>query len=206
MAATKAGLFSLDASGSLAGSIVFSRWKGRQYVRQLVTPANPKSGLQTGMRSVMRFLTQQYASLSAGNKALWATDALVDNITALNADVRFNQRRARQNLGVMTNSSEAAGTTPGAPTSPVATAAPKSVILTWVNSVTGTLNATFIFRSLTGTFTRDISNLVRVVPTSLLTYTDPGLTTGIAQFYEIAHCNIGGILGTSTAEITATPL
>jgi len=205
LASTKAGLFSLDASGSVAGALTFSRWKGRQYVRQLVTPANPKSGLQVGIRSTMRFLTQQYASLSDANKALWATDALVDNITPLNADVRFNQKRARQNLGVMTNSSEAAGTTPGAPTSPVATAAPKSVILTWVNSVTGTLNATFIFRSLTGTFTRDVSNLIRVIPTSLLTYTDPGLVTGTGYFYELAHCNIGGILGASTAEVTATP-
>lgn len=41
-------LMSLDASGSVAKAITFSKWKGRNYVRQLVIPANPRtSGQQT---------------------------------------------------------------------------------------------------------------------------------------------------------------
>jgi hypothetical protein len=45
---------SLDARGKFAGALVFSNWKGRPTVRQLVTPANPKSVAQTTSRNAVR--------------------------------------------------------------------------------------------------------------------------------------------------------
>lgn len=42
-----------DASGSYAGSLVFSKWKGRNYVRQLVTPVNRNTEEQKTVRSIL---------------------------------------------------------------------------------------------------------------------------------------------------------
>jgi len=36
-------LYSQDASGTIGKAIVFSKWKGRNYVRKHVKPANPQS-------------------------------------------------------------------------------------------------------------------------------------------------------------------
>jgi len=51
MAKVTSPLMSIDASGSIASTIVFSKWKGRNYVRQLVVPANPRSAGQQLARS-----------------------------------------------------------------------------------------------------------------------------------------------------------
>lgn len=47
-------LFSVEASGGYAGVIVFAKWKGRQYVRQLVIPSNPHTTGQEDARNAMR--------------------------------------------------------------------------------------------------------------------------------------------------------
>lgn len=79
MAVVKGPLFSLDASGSVAGAIVFSKWKGRNYVRQRVIPSNPKSGGQVGRRAMMRFLSQHWVDVTGADITSWQdlADALV---------------------------------------------------------------------------------------------------------------------------------
>jgi hypothetical protein len=53
MAKVTSPLMSLDASGSIAGALTFSKWKGRNYVRQLVIPANPRTtGQQTSREAL----------------------------------------------------------------------------------------------------------------------------------------------------------
>lgn len=59
MAKVTSPLMSLDASGSIAGALTFSKWKGRNYVRQLVIPANPRTSGQQENR----------AALGAGGRA-----------------------------------------------------------------------------------------------------------------------------------------
>lgn len=54
MAKVSGPLFSMEASGAYAGALVFGKWKGRPYVRQLVTPANPHSADQEAARNRMR--------------------------------------------------------------------------------------------------------------------------------------------------------
>jgi hypothetical protein len=54
MAKVSGPLFSMEASGAYAGSMVFGKWKGRQYVRQLVIPANPNSADQETARNRLR--------------------------------------------------------------------------------------------------------------------------------------------------------
>lgn len=53
MAKVTGPLFSMEARGALGKALVFSGWKGVQYVRQFVTPANPQSGAQGDVRLVL---------------------------------------------------------------------------------------------------------------------------------------------------------
>lgn len=53
MARVTSPLMSLDASGSIAGAITYSKWKGRNYVRQLVIPANPRTTGQQAARAAL---------------------------------------------------------------------------------------------------------------------------------------------------------
>jgi len=90
-------LMSMDASGSLAKSMVFSKWKGRNYVRQLVTPSNPKTGGQVGVRAMFKFLAQNWtASVDAAYKATWEDRAADAIISPFNAFMSYNQNRWRQ--------------------------------------------------------------------------------------------------------------
>lgn len=88
-----APMMSLDATGTLGDAITFSKWKGRNYVRERVIPSNPKSEGQTGRRAMFKWLTQKWAALSTADKATWQT--LADEIVAspFNAFIKFNMTR-----------------------------------------------------------------------------------------------------------------
>jgi len=58
MAKVSGPLMSLSASGKFGGALVASIWKGRPYMRQLVTPANPKTTGQKTVRSVLGTLAK----------------------------------------------------------------------------------------------------------------------------------------------------
>lgn len=87
-----APLFSLDASGSIGGAIVASKWKGRNYMRRLVTPANPRSDGQVSNRAVMRFLSQAWANLTELEQAAWDLLAAQGNFSPFNAYVKRNMQ------------------------------------------------------------------------------------------------------------------
>lgn len=54
MAKVKGALFSMDASGKFGDALVFTKWKGRQVCRQLVTPSNPQTANQVEVRNAQR--------------------------------------------------------------------------------------------------------------------------------------------------------
>lgn len=101
---------SLGASGKLGGAIVFSSWKGRPVVRQLVTPANPKSAKQTARRAMMRFLSQQWSAIGPTNQATWVDLAKSTNVAPVNAFTGYNQRQWTQFLPPTEYYQHAAGT------------------------------------------------------------------------------------------------
>lgn len=66
---------SMDASGGFGGTLVFGKWKGRQVVRQLVTPSNPRSSGQELARNRVRVVGvaqhwAQYTTLKKGAETL----------------------------------------------------------------------------------------------------------------------------------------
>lgn len=206
MALVKAPLFGLDASGALGDSIVFSKWRGRSYVRILTQPANPRSGLQVGMRSVFKYITQSWAGLTAGLKTEWEAEATADNITGLNAQVRACQKLARRNIGWIEGPSESSGTTPDAITSLSGVAQPKTVVWSWTRPAGNKGDYTTAFYMATSTgFTADISNLVGVVDVAIVTLTTFKLTTGTEYFARCREMNTDGEFGALATEASQTP-
>lgn len=53
MAKVSGPLFSLDARGQIGKAVVYSFWKGVNYVRQHVVPANPQTTDQTAIRDLI---------------------------------------------------------------------------------------------------------------------------------------------------------
>lgn len=164
MVKVKGPAMSLDASGSLAKSLVYSKWKGRNYVRQHVIPANPKSGGQVGVRSMFKFLAQVWDGLTAGNKATWEDRA--DDLVAstFNAFMAYNQRRWRDFNGPSKEDpATEVGTLPTGPTG-VATPDVRAMTVVLTDGVNAPDFCYALFRSLTGVFSLAWSNCIAVVP------------------------------------------
>jgi len=206
MVRVKAPLFSLDASGTVGKSIVFASWKGRNYVRRHAIPSNPNSGLQVGIRSVFKFITQNYDQLTAGERAEWAALALADNITPLDAQVRDAIQRARRNLGWRESPTVADPASIGAPTAGAAAAQPKTLVLSWLNPGANLPDScTAIYASETTGFTPDISNLIGVVDFVVLSFTYTHLVSGRPYYFRNRGLSKSGFLGTLQAQWTGTP-
>lgn len=206
MATTKAPLFGLDASGTLGGSIVFSKWRGRTYVRRHAIPSNPRSGLQVGMRSVFKFITQDFAGLTQNQKDAWDALAAPDNITQLNAQIRDSQSRARRNEGWRRGPGETPNPDIDPPTSPVAVAQNKSVDLSWTRPIANQGEYTAaVYIKTADTISGVIGELVGVQTMTDLTMTILNLVNGTEYWFEIRETNFDGELGTLSASINATP-
>lgn len=69
MAKVTGPLLSLDASGTIASTMTFSRWKGINYVRQRVIPTYKRTTEQAAVRDIV-----------ADSSLAWKTNALVGAI------------------------------------------------------------------------------------------------------------------------------
>jgi len=92
-------LHSDDASGKFAKCIVYAKWKGRNYGRQLVQPGNPKSAKQTSVRAMMTWLSKHWSTLSSNDQETWAGIAAANDVSAFNAFIGENMERWQYNAG-----------------------------------------------------------------------------------------------------------
>lgn len=83
-------LFSLGASGTIANTLTYSRWRGVPYVRQRVIPSNPRSTDQTEVRGIFTNLNQIFVNLPTNSMATWEEDSRGRPYTARNAIVSRN--------------------------------------------------------------------------------------------------------------------
>lgn len=98
MARVTGPLMSFDASGTVAGSIVFAKWRGRNYVRRHAVPANPRSQAQLAARAIVAFLAPRWAALTLTNRTTWDAGAEALRISSFNEYVRINARNWRDLL------------------------------------------------------------------------------------------------------------
>lgn len=206
MVRVQAPALSLEASGSLAGSLVFAKWKGRPYVRTLVTPANPKSGGQVGMRAMLKWLSQQWASITSGDQATWKTRADQSVISNFNAYVAYNQLRWRDFLAP--SQVDPAATTDVTPTLGIqtATAGVRSITVTMPVTTAADGWGVALFRSTSTGFSTAFDNLIAVGAisgTNDVVFVDSPLAAG-TYYYNFRSITKDGQLATEDGEVSAT--
>lgn len=214
MVRLKAPLFSMEASGTIANSIVFSKWKGRDYARRHAVPSNPRTGLQVGVRAVFGFLSRAYATLSGAFQAGWAEIAENDNTLAINALIARGVAEARQNHGWSIDPDGDASSSPDDAIITSSTAQIRSIRHVLEGNQMGDDFSCFAIHRVEGaTFDEGdvgIDNLVGVVPgpraAGAQTWTDVGLTTGQAYSYRARCIGIDGALGVTHPALDITPL
>jgi hypothetical protein len=141
MAKTTAPLLSFDAAGTIAKTQVYSRWKGRPYVRRYQIPANPNSSEQQLTRNSFRWLQAVYKIAPALVTAPWDLYARGLVMTGRNAFTKANNStlRTASDLSVFTMSPGALGglaptavvATPGSGQLSIAITAPSVVPTGW---------------------------------------------------------------------------
>lgn len=104
MAKTVAPLLSFDAGGQIAKTQVYSRWKGRPYVRRYVVPANPDTVEQQKTRTSFKWLMEAWKFLPASATQGWLLYGDSLQITDRNAWAKANVSalRAASTLDPMT--------------------------------------------------------------------------------------------------------
>ncbi len=198
--------FSMGASGKLGGAIVFSKWKGRPYVRELVKPANPRSGGQVSMRAMIKFLSQDWSGLGSSEKATWAAPAAAKVVSNFNAYVSSGAKRNRSFLAP----SQSYPVVPGVAVDLMDT----FTAVAGVREITVTLNSVapvnvawgyMLFWSLSSGFTPAFSNLLTVVPANGITDVTfvHGPLDPDTYYYDCKPFGPEGFIGALDGEINA---
>lgn len=199
---------SLDASGTIGNAITFSKWKGRHYIRERIIPANPRSGLQVGFRSMFAFLTQNWASVASADQASYNDLADSMAISPFNAYVRANQRRWRNYKApaesILAQEEGTVCTWNGG--TPAATAGVASIAITMTPAAKQDNRGVAIFRSIETGFTPGISNCIAVILVDdaiEYTFTDSPLVPD-TYYYDTRRFTSSGLWGALDGEINAT--
>lgn len=84
MAKISGALMSLSASGTIAKTLTYGNWKGINYARTRVIPANPRTIAQTLTRSVFRFIGDLYKFMPGIAREPWIAAVSGQPMTAQN--------------------------------------------------------------------------------------------------------------------------
>jgi hypothetical protein len=201
MVKVNAPMMSLEASGSLAGAIVFSSWKGRPYVRELVRPSNPKSVLQVAVRAMMKFLAQSWKTMTAPEKATWAALAKGASVSEFNAEVGFNMKNWRQHLAPAASSTALRTGTMSTITSFVATGGFHQAVLVLTVGTLADGWGAIIHQTLTDVAPTDLTTVIGVIKAesaAAFSFTNTNLTAG--TYYYWYH------LFTRAGKLDTTPI
>lgn len=88
-------LMSFGASGTIGNMATFATWKGRPYVRQRVTPSNPRSDGQYVVRSMFSFLGKAWGAEPVP-PGPWQDLADQGKFSPFNAYQKFNMNQWTQ--------------------------------------------------------------------------------------------------------------
>ncbi len=95
MARLTGALFSLAASGTIADTLTFAKWKGIQYVRTRVIPANPNSANQQEVRNTFTTLNELWKRMPAIGRAPFIANAAGQPYTARNKHIAASLKLIR---------------------------------------------------------------------------------------------------------------
>lgn len=91
MARVTGPLMSMDASGTVASTIVFSKWKGLPYVRRHAVPSNPRLPKQMAVRATLAFLSRAFTPIGPPVTTRWNVVAETMHQSGFNRFVAVNQ-------------------------------------------------------------------------------------------------------------------
>lgn len=74
-------MISLDARGRLKQAVVFSIWRGLNYVRGYVTPTNPATTRQRAVRALFVAASRAWGSLTSAQRTSWRDYAAANLLT-----------------------------------------------------------------------------------------------------------------------------
>jgi hypothetical protein len=88
MAKVTGPLMSLDARGAIGEAIVFSYWKGVNYVRSRVVPKNPNTTDQQAIRLLIKDASQGWSDISSSLRAAYDSFAEGQRFSGFNKFVK----------------------------------------------------------------------------------------------------------------------
>lgn len=207
MVRVNAPAMSLDASGTLAGTMVFSKWKGRNYVRQRVIPANPKTVKMVSVRAMFKFLTQRWdPDLDAADYASWQERADDMIVSTFNAYVSYNQKRWKSFLAPSHLDPAPLGMTLPVCAGYYGTGGVRMATVGFNCSILNAGWGMLLFRSLSTGFTAAFDNLIAVMPipgTGDIVHVDSPLEAD-TYYYNFIKFNHTGLQDTPAGQVTAT--
>lgn len=195
-----------EASGKVGGCLVFSKWKGRPYVRSLARPANPKTAKQKSVRAMMKFLSQNWSGLSTEDKDSWKGPADASNYSPFNAFTSENMRRWGNFNAPGGEYPVSEGDSIGTGFSEVVTGGVKSIKLDLTLGVANDNWGVMVFRSTTTGFTTSFDNLCYVLlldTATTITLVDSPLDPA-TYYYNFRLFSIAGDLGAEEGEASGT--
>lgn len=192
MAKVSGPLMSMEASGTLAGAITFSKWKGRPYVRARVTPHNPRSSAQVGVRSNMAGLVHLYQANKALLDAAFMDRAKQRSISAFNAFTGAMQTRRSENLYAAQDPAPTNAAPANNATALAAAVANKYVTLTWADAVAADAWAFEIYRALAADPTGLLTEQIALIKRGAQVFTDGPLIAGTWHYVIRAISTNGG--------------
>lgn len=98
MTITTGPLFSLDARGSIAKTLTYSKQRGTTYTKQYAVPTGIPTDAQIITRDAIRLITQAWQSVTAEERATWQTLATAHNTSLYHAYLRSGCQRWRDFL------------------------------------------------------------------------------------------------------------
>jgi hypothetical protein len=202
MAKANGPLFSLEASGTIGKAITYGKNKGRNFVRVRVTPANPQTDAQTGVRANFAGLVLLWKANTIALTSAFKVLADQTQISAFNAFVGFNQKRLSQNKGPANSTTPTEVAPTSNATALAATVSGKYVSLTWTQSLDANAWESAIYRKLGTTPTGLRTELIAIVPRGTSAHLDGPLVAGSWQYVIQAQSSNGGKFAVS-APVTA---
>lgn len=205
MARTTGPLFSFDASGTVAGAVVFSKWRGRNYVRRHAVPGNPRTVQQVSVRVMLSFLSRYWQSILTATQDTWEDPAAAKNYSKFNAYIAANMTAWKHFL----HPSQAyprnpVSTPPDAPTLAAAGGVGLATLTVTENPVAADWGYS-IHMSPTPAFEPSKANAVAVeaVPGSPLVVVIAPLAAG-TYYFDVLGFNVDGVTGAASGEEVAT--
>ena len=189
------------ASGKAADAVA-SSWKGRAYIRKLVTPANPQSAAQVLVRDSLARCVTLWRSLHASTKSWLNTYGTSYRMSGYNIFMKKNRALEQAGSVLLPVPAHPNVIVPGSLTFATGAGGSGTVLITWTDDVIANYSDLWVWARESSLNALGVSNTVAA---NLDTMTLSGLTAGVNYDLYAAYFNSADLkYGTSGGELDVT--